>query len=159
MDVINALTVGPDVERPGMRMTHLARRTAAELLGATLFDCDPETSGVYHLHHANEECLVVLEGTPLLRAPTGERELSVGDVAVFRRGAEGAHAISNRSRRPARWVVLSTMNEPDVVEYPDAKVIGAIVGAAPTAGLDAPFEGFFPIEAALPYTEILKQSR
>ena len=148
-----------DVARGPVRMLHLGRRIGGELIGATIFDAEPGSAGTYHLHYGNEEWLLVLEGTPTLRIPEGERELRPGDVAVFQCGPDGAHSISNRSDRPARWVVLSTMNEPDVVEYPDAEVVGAIAGEAPTAGRDAPFEAFFPSEAAIPYSEIARRRR
>ena len=42
-----------------------------------------------------------------------------------------------------RVAVFSSMVHPDVVAYPEAGVIGAIAGDAPTAGRDAPFEAFF----------------
>jgi uncharacterized cupin superfamily protein len=147
-----------DVERSfgdaTTRMLHLGRRMGGELLGATVFELEPGVRGISHFHHANEEWVIVLSGTPTLRTPGGERVLEEGDVAVFRRGADGAHAISNDSDSPCRFVVLSSMRHPDVVEYPDVDVIGAIVGDAPTAGRDAPFEAFFPADAQIEYREI-----
>jgi uncharacterized cupin superfamily protein len=147
-----------DVERAigqgKMRMLHLGRRLGGELLGATVFELEPGLHGVSHLHHGNEEWVVVLEGTPTLRTPDGERDLQPGDVEVFRRGADGTHAISNHSEAACRFMVLSSMRHPDVVEYPDAGVIGAIVGDAPIAGRDAPFEAFFPLDAQIGYGEI-----
>jgi uncharacterized cupin superfamily protein len=111
--------------------------------------------GIYHLHHGNEEWALVLDGTLTVRTPNGERRLSPGDVAVFPRGAEGAHALSNTSDRVCRFAVFSSMRHPDVIEYPDSGVVGAIAGDAPTAGRDAPFEAFFPLERALDdYAEV-----
>jgi len=49
----------------------------------------------YHLHHANEEWLVVLRGRPPLRTPEGECELAEGDVGCFPRGRAGAHLVRN----------------------------------------------------------------
>jgi uncharacterized cupin superfamily protein len=147
-----------DVERGPVKLLNLGRGLGAELLGATLFEVQAGTTGLYHLHHANEEWLVVLEGTPTLRTPTEERELRPGQTAVFRRGPAGAHAISNFSGEPARWIVFSTMNHPEVGEYPDAGVIGVIVGDAPTPGRDAPFEGFFPRGSGLAYDKVVERS-
>jgi uncharacterized cupin superfamily protein len=90
-----------DVERGPIKMLNLGRWLGAELLGATVFEVQPGTVGVYHFHHANEEWLVVLEGTPTVRTRTEERELRPGQTAVFPRGPEGAHSISNYSREPA----------------------------------------------------------
>jgi uncharacterized cupin superfamily protein len=152
-----------DVERSfgeaAMRMLHVGRRLGGELLGATVFELDPGLRGISHLHHGNEEWVIVLEGAPTLATPAGERVLGVGDVAVFRRGPEGAHALSNHSDSPCRFVVLSSMRHPDVIEYPDADVVGAIVGDAPTAGRDAPFEAFFPADARIGYGEIGRRAQ
>ncbi len=147
-----------DVERGPIKMLNLGRRLRAELLGATLFEVQAGTAGVYHLHHANEEWLVVLEGAPTVRTPTEERELRPGQTVIFPRGPEGAHAISNYSGEPTRWIIFSTMNHPEVGEYPDAGVIGVIVGDAPTPGRDAPFEGFFPRGSGLAYHEVVQRS-
>lgn len=147
-----------DVERSygdaRMRMMHVGRRLGAELLGATVFEIEPGVPGIYHFHRGNEEWALVLSGTVTLRTPAGERERRAGDVVAFPRGADGAHALGNRSTEVCRVAVLSSMREPDVIEYPDAGVIGAIAGEAPTAGRDAPFEGFFRIADGLGYADV-----
>jgi uncharacterized cupin superfamily protein len=43
----------------------------------------------YHLHHANEEWLVVLRGEPTLRTPEGEHALKEGDVVCSSPGQGG----------------------------------------------------------------------
>jgi uncharacterized cupin superfamily protein len=158
-DVSNIFGSDWDVERGPVRMLNLGRHLGGELLGATVFEAQPGAPGLYHFHYANEEWLLVLSGTPTLRTPNGEVELSPGATVIFRRGPEGAHAISNPSRDPARWVIFSTMNHPDVGEYPDAVAVGVIVGDAPTPGRDAPFEGFFRRDAGVPYEEIIGTAR
>src|SRR5919204_6605092 len=146
-----------DVERSigaPMRMLHLGRRIGGELIGATIFELEPGVLPITHFHYGNEEWVLVLEGTPTLRTPAGERSLERGDVVAFRRGPEGTHALSNDSGSACRFVIFSSMRHPDVVEYPDAGVIGAIAGDAPTAGRDAPFEAFFPAHAQIEYGKI-----
>jgi uncharacterized cupin superfamily protein len=148
-----------DVERdyggPRTRMMHVGRRLGGELIGATVFEIEPGLPGLYHFHHGNEEWALVLDGTLTLRTPDGEREMHRGDIAAFRCGPDGAHALANRSRDVCRVVVFSSMREPDVVEYPEAGVVGAIAGDAPTAGRDAPFEAFFRLDSRLgDYAEI-----
>jgi uncharacterized cupin superfamily protein len=158
MNAINLLhTSEHDVERGPVRLHHIGRRAGGELVGATMFEAQPGTEGIYHFHHGNEEWLIVLDGRPTLRTPEGERELRTGDLIVFPRGPDGAHGISNHSDEPARWLVVSSMNEPDVIEYPDTGVVGAVAGDAPAAGRDAPFEAFFPRDAAIPYAEITQR--
>jgi uncharacterized cupin superfamily protein len=98
----------------------------AELLGATVYELEPGNRLCpYHTHHANEEWLVVLRGEPTLRTPDEEQTLAEGDVVCFPRGKEGAHQVSNRTDAPIRVLMLSTMIQPDVVEYLDSGKIGA----------------------------------
>ena len=144
-----------DVERrigdATMRMLHMGRRLGGELIGATIFELEPGLRPISHFQYGNEEWVLVLDGTPTLGTPAGERMLEPGDVVAFRRGPEGTHALSNDSESPCRFIVFSSMRHPDVIEYPDSAVIGAIAGVAPTAGRDAPFEAFFPAKAQIDY--------
>jgi len=113
------------------RATHVAARAGADELGATVFEIDP--GGVvspYHLHHGNEELLIVLSGTPQLRTPDGVRELEAGAVVAFPRGPAGAHQLTNAASaaEPARLLIVSTMNFPDVAEHLDAGTYLAVTG-------------------------------
>ena len=104
----------------------VGKHIGAELLGGTLYELEPsDRLCPYHTHHANEEWLVVVRGEPTLRAPESEQTLREGDVVCFLRGKEGAHQVSNRTASPIRVLMLSTMMEPDIVEYPDSGKIGA----------------------------------
>jgi uncharacterized cupin superfamily protein len=59
----------------------------AELIGASMSELEPgDRLWPYHTHHANEEWLLVVSGTPTLRTPEGEQELKEGNVACFLRG-------------------------------------------------------------------------
>jgi uncharacterized cupin superfamily protein len=121
---------------PGYRALRMriGRRLGGELLGASVFEVPPgEATFPYHLHHANEELLIVLGGAPTLRTPEGERELAPGDVAFFPRGVDGAHQVLNRSERTARVLIVSTMIEPEISRYPDSDKVGLFIGAAPGA--------------------------
>jgi uncharacterized cupin superfamily protein len=141
-----------DVEQsqPGYawRRMRLGRRLGGELLGASVYELPPgQGTWPYHLHWANEELLVVLDGTPTLRTPDGERDLAPGDAAVFRRGPGGAHKLVNGSARPARVLVVSTMIEPEIGEYPDSGKVGLFTGAAPGAPVpERGREGFFRLD-------------
>ena len=53
-------------------------------MSASVYVVEPgETHLPYHFHHGAEEVLLVLEGTPTLRTPDGERVLAPGDVVHF----------------------------------------------------------------------------
>jgi uncharacterized cupin superfamily protein len=125
MEIVNLFTAEcTDVqEHEGFRIreTQIGPRLGAELIGGSAYDVDPgKKLWPYHLHHANEEWLVVLRGRPTLRTPDGERELVEGDVACFARGATGAHLVRNATEEPVRILMLSTLIVPDIVEYPDS---------------------------------------
>jgi uncharacterized cupin superfamily protein len=114
-------------ERGGFRgrRTSVRRRIGAERIGGSVYEIDPgQKTWPYHLHHTNEEWLLVLGGRPTLRTDEGERELREGDIVCFPRGQDGAHQVVNRSDAPARLLILSTLVEPDVVEYLDSEKVG-----------------------------------
>ena len=152
-----------DVERSprGMaeRFMFAVRRAGGEKLGGTVFEVEPGWTSYFHIHLANEEMVLVLDGTPTLRTEEGSRELRPGEVALFPRGRQGAHALENRSSGPARFVVFSTMLSPDIVEQPEHGVVGVFAGDSPTAGRDAPLELFFRRESAIGYFDSLERDR
>ena len=114
-------------EREGWRSKDawVGARLGAELIGASLYELEPgDRLWPYHTHHANEEWLIVVGGTPTLRTPDGEQELREGDVVCFRRGPEGAHQVSNRTDGPVRVLMLSTLLAPEIVEYLDTGKVG-----------------------------------
>ncbi len=95
-------------------------------LKMSLYEVLPgQTQCPYHFHHADEELLLVLRGTPTLRTPEGERELEPGDFVHFPRGAAGAHQVFNRSDEVARYVVGSASGPLEVCEYPDSGKVAA----------------------------------
>jgi uncharacterized cupin superfamily protein len=145
----------PNVHRPewdldltdppfGARAMRLGPRTGASEIGVTLYEIDPGGAlAPYHVHHGNEELLLVLSGAPTLRTPEGVRTLEVGATVAFPHGPDGAHRISNASTEPVRLLIFSTMNFPDVVEHLDTgtwlAVTGPQDGKAFPAGTDVPF--------------------
>jgi uncharacterized cupin superfamily protein len=110
-----------DADRfPGRHVAPVGVQAGARELAANVYELEPGAVGSpLHAHHANEELLLVLAGTPLLRGPDGTQLLSPGAVVAFPRGQVGVHSLVNRSDAPVRYLVVSTTNRPDVVEYPD----------------------------------------
>jgi uncharacterized cupin superfamily protein len=127
----------PSVRNPGWdaeqdqgpfrwRRARVGRQAGARELGASVFELPPGASTFpLHVHHANEELLVVLAGEPTLRTIDGERALVEGDVVSFRAGREGAHRLDNRTDAPVRVLIVSTMIGPDVVEHVDSQKVYA----------------------------------
>jgi uncharacterized cupin superfamily protein len=66
-----------------------------------------------------EEMFFVLSGTPTVRTPEGEEQLSPGDVVYFREGPDGLHDFSNPTDEAARLLAISSKRFPDVVAYPE----------------------------------------
>ena len=115
-------------DRPGWRSRDawVGARIEAALIGGSMYELEPGNRlWPYHTHHANEEWLVVLRGRPTLRTRDGEQELEEGDVVCFRRGKQGAHQVRNATDAPVRVLMLSTLIQPDIVEYLDSGKIGA----------------------------------
>src|SRR4029453_13959132 len=107
MEAVNLFTVecSDEMEHEGFRIreTKIGPRLGPDLIGGSVYEVDPgKKLWPSHLHHANEEWLIVLRGRPTLRTPDGERELAEGDVACFPRGAAGTHQLRNNTEEPAR---------------------------------------------------------
>ncbi|MFC6960626.1 cupin domain-containing protein [Halocatena marina] len=110
----------------------LGATAGSEELGCTLYEVPPERSPVpYHYHTANEEAIYVLDGTGRLRTETEEIDISEGSYVALPAGEDGAHQVINSSDEPLRFLCVSTMNEPDVMVYPDSNKVGMVAGAAP----------------------------
>ena len=149
-DEPNILNPEWDAEMPDApfraRAMRAGARAGAQELGATLYDLDAGGAiSPYHFHHANEELLVVLAGSPEIRTPGGRRRLEPGAVVAFARGEDGAHAVTNPGPEPARVLVVSTMRFPDVAEHLDTGTLLAITG--PAAGRA------FPPDADVPFAD------
>jgi uncharacterized cupin superfamily protein len=98
---------------------------AARALGATLYELDPGDSGCpYHYEYGREEWLIVLDGHPTLRTPSGEQTLEPGDTIVFREGPDGAHKLTNNGDALVRYLMFSNTEDPSVAFYPDSGKIG-----------------------------------
>ena len=128
VEVANVFTIACDaeMEHEGFRIQQagITKLIGAELLAGNVYEVAPgKKLWPYHLHHANEEWLLVLRGRPTLRTPEGERELSEGDVACFVRGGSGAHQVRNATEEPVRVLMLSTRIAPEIMEYPDSEKV------------------------------------
>lgn len=112
------------------------RLDVAQLLGSSalmmfVYDLDPgRSSSPYHYEY-EEEWLLVVDGTLVLRALDGEHTLQRGDLVRFPPGPEGAHKLMNRSDAPARMLMFSSSRVPAVSVYPDSDKIGVWSGNEP----------------------------
>ena len=110
------------------RTEALRRRARRDDVGRNAVRARAGRGDRYHWQVGEEERLLVVAGAPTLRTPEGEQVLKPWDVAVFRRGEEGAHQLRNDSGEPVRAVFFSTVSDPEVVVYPDKGRTGVIAG-------------------------------
>jgi len=110
-----------DADRfPDRHVAPVGAQAGARELAANVYELGPGAVGApLHAHHANEELLLVLAGTLSLRSLDQTQVLSAGAVVAFPRGQPGSHSLVNRSGAPVRYLVVSTTNRPDIVDYPD----------------------------------------
>jgi uncharacterized cupin superfamily protein len=91
----------------------------AERLGATLYELGPGNFVPYHFHHASEEMLVVLDGEMTMKTEEGERRVRRGEVVIFPVGPAGAHGFRVDGDGRSRYLVASSVQLPEVGEYPE----------------------------------------
>ena len=114
----------PEVTRDGVRATRVGERAGAEFLGASVYELKPSEEMVFHYHVQREELLIVLSGHLSLRTAKGWEELPEGEVVAFPRGERGAHGYRNDGDDPARILMVSEMNGPNISVYPDTNQVG-----------------------------------
>jgi uncharacterized cupin superfamily protein len=105
-------------ERAGYRWrgARIGRAVGADEIGARLYELDEgQSSHPFHFHHVVEEWLIVLAGTPKLRASYGEHALRQGDVVCFPAGPDGGHQVTG----PGSVLIVSATSASDAIEYPD----------------------------------------
>jgi len=155
MDPVNEADVDwSETERDAARFRRKRLSSAAggDALGCSLYELPPGgSSWPYHHHEANEEAVYVLAGTGRLRTPGGEHELSPGDYVALPAGEAGAHRLSNDGDEPFRFLMTSTMRDPDVTVYPDSGKIGVYAGAAPGGDDERSVDGYFRRADAVDY--------
>jgi uncharacterized cupin superfamily protein len=129
MDTVNAFTSEYEVDesdpegyRAGaIRMT---RALGASALAVKVFEVPPGQSVCPYHYEYEEEWLVVLEGSIVLRTPGGEQTLQRGEIVAFPTGPAGAHKTTNEGGDTARLMMFSSAREPALAVYPDSDKIG-----------------------------------
>ena len=91
--------------------------------GAFIEELPPgSTSGRRHWHETEDEMILMLAGEVVLVEET-ETTLRAGDAACWPAGAPVGHRLDNRSDAPARYLVIGTRNQRDVIHYTDHDLI------------------------------------
>ena len=123
-----ALTTGQREPLYGYLGARLAVGTAARQLGASVDILPPgKRSCPYHLHHAQEEMFIVVQGSGTLRVAGQMLPITAGDVMFLPAGPEYPHQIINTSDAPLHYLSISTMQPLEICEYPDSNKHGVWV--------------------------------
>jgi uncharacterized cupin superfamily protein len=106
----------------------VARTVGSTETAMFIYDLEPgESSSPYHYEY-EEEWLLIVDGTVVVRAPDGEHTLKRGDLVRFPAGPAGAHKLMNRGEVPARALFFSNSRTPAISVYPDSDKIGVWAG-------------------------------
>ena len=113
----------PEGFRAGMKRP--GKQLGASATGMSIYELPPgQAICPYHYEYAEEEWLIVLEGTPTLRTPEGSSQLQPWDVAFFPTGPDGAHGVRNETDTTARVMMFSDVKWPAATIYPDSDKVG-----------------------------------
>jgi uncharacterized cupin superfamily protein len=123
MDAINIVSA----ENPEGR-ADVARAVGSAATAMFIYDLAPgQSQSPYHYEY-EEEWVLVVDGTVVVRTPNGEHVLERGDLVCFPSGPAGAHELTNQSDAPARTLMFSSSRVPAVSVYPDSNKIGVWPG-------------------------------
>ncbi len=109
-------------EKFSARIGSFAKSIGLEKLGCMLTVVPPgKTAFPYHVHHANDEMFVILQGSGEYRFGGKKYPIKAGDVVSAPAGGpEFAHQIVNTGSEEMRYLGISTKVWPETVEYPDS---------------------------------------
>ena len=125
----------------------------AEKIGCTLYRVPSgKCSWPRHAHYVNEESIYILSGEGVARIGEDSHGVSAGDYIVYPPGDGTAHQLQAVGGSDLVYLCFSTMEEPDVIRYPDSKKIGVMVGAAPGGDQSkSDISAFFEEGSDVPY--------
>jgi uncharacterized cupin superfamily protein len=108
------------------RIAPIAAPLGATKLGCRLTVLPPGRKAFpHHVHHVNDELFVILSGEATLRFGAEQYPVRSGDVIVCPAGgAEKAHQLINTSGGELRYLSISSLELPEVAEYPDSGKFG-----------------------------------
>ena len=113
----------------------VSTRIGAQKLGYNLTAVPPGKRGYpFHSHRVNEEMFFILEGAGEVRIGKDVHAVRKGDIiACPAGGPETAHQIANTGTTELRYLAVSTLQHPEIADYPDSGKFGVFLrtGVAP----------------------------
>jgi uncharacterized cupin superfamily protein len=118
--IVDPATAPMDVGDNGARIVYLSNAGRLTQFGAYLDTLAPgASSSQRHWHSAEDEFLLMLDGTATVVDDDGAHRIGPGDGAAWRHGDPNAHHLHNRTDRPATYLIVGTRVAHDVCTYPD----------------------------------------
>lgn len=141
------------------RRKRLGMAGGGEELGTSLYELDPGyRTWPRHYHAGNEEAIYVLAGELTLwlgcensDAEETEHQLEPGDYVSLPSGPDHAHEVEARDDETARFLVISTMNEPDMSVLVERDAAMLFAGGAPGNYDDRYISTTVDLDADVPY--------
>lgn len=149
-DIPHEALPSPDGTTFGGVRQRIGSAIGAEKLGYGVFTIPPgKTAFPSHAHTVNEEMIHILEGHGTLRLGSERVSVAAGTFIACPPGGELSHQLTNDSDQDLRYLVVSTMVYPDIVDYPDSQKIGVYAGSS-RAG-EKPFRALYTKGSEVPY--------
>ncbi|MCF6321770.1 MAG: cupin domain-containing protein [Rhizobiaceae bacterium] len=135
------------------RLGPISKLIGLKQIGCMYMQVEPgKTAFPFHVHHANEEMFIILEGEGEYRFGEDVHALKSGDVvAAPAGGPEFAHQIINTGKTTMKYFSISTRLQPEVVEYPDSNKFGVYSRMEDGTPLTAKFRHLGRLENAVDY--------
>ncbi|MDP6559205.1 MAG: cupin domain-containing protein [Candidatus Binatia bacterium] len=125
----------------------------ANKLGYSFFTVPPGKAAFpFHLHNRNKELIYIVEGNGTLRLRNSEVTVSSETFIACPLGHDLPHQLINTAQSDLRYLVVSTMEYPEIAEYPDSNKIGAYVTSA-SSGATKGFRALYIADTGVSYYE------
>jgi len=111
-----------------LRRKQLGQAVDGEQLGCSCYELPAESRAWPTTTIRPTRKLFVLLGSGRLRCDGETASITEGDYVQFPANESGAHRIINDSAGTLRYLLVSTMIEPDITVYPDSEKFGVYVG-------------------------------
>jgi uncharacterized cupin superfamily protein len=109
----------------------LSQATGGQKLGCSLYTVPPGKAAFpFHAHHGNEEAIFILQGEGTMRLGEERIPVRAGDYFAFPVDLQ-AHQLLNTSGADLVYLCMSTMQSPEVADYPDSGKTGVFGALLP----------------------------
>lgn len=126
----------------GGQRQRVGAQIGARKLGYSFFKVPPGKAAFpYHTHSGNEEMIYIIDGAGVLRFGKEEIAVAAGSVIACPPGGDYAHQLINTGAGELHYLVVSTMDYPDLSEYPDSNKVGAY--GSPAVGANVGFRALY----------------